>query len=53
MLKVEATESAELLQTILDFLTTIPAHEDNGLSLARHYEPIKARYGAVLKKLAE
>jgi len=52
-IKVEATEDEKVLKTILDFLDDIESAEPGELNLSRHYDSIKAKYGSVLRKLAE
>ena len=51
--KVEAMEDETALKIILDFLDGIKAGETNSISLSHHYDSIRAKYGSVLKKLAE
>lgn len=52
-IKVASVDDEAELQVILDFLSGIHPNDKQGLNLSRHYEKIKARYGDVLKKLAE
>lgn len=52
-LKVEAAEDEKVLQVILDFLNNIQPSDKQAISLSRHYDSIKAQYGATLQKLAE
>ena len=52
-LKVESTGDEKVLEMILDFLKGIQTNDDNAVNLSRHYDTIKAKYGSVLKKLAE
>ncbi len=52
-IKVEATEDEDTLKVILDFLNGIKADDERGINLSRHYDDIKARYSAVLQKLAQ
>jgi hypothetical protein len=51
--KVEAIEDETALKMVLDFLSGIHAGDKQAINLSRHYETIKAKYGTVLKKLAE
>lgn len=52
-MKVEAADDEKVLQIILDFLSNIQPADKSGLNLSRHYDSIKAQYGATLQKLAE
>ena len=51
--KLESTDDAEVLQMILKFLDGIKADDKKAINLAHHYDTIKARYGDLLKKLAQ
>ena len=51
--KVVASDDEVVLKMILDFLNGIEPDKDNSISLSHHYNSIKAKYGTVLKKLAE
>ena len=51
--KVDALEDETALKMVLDFLSGIKAGDKEGLNLSRHYNVIKAKYGPVLKRLAE
>ena len=50
-LKVESLDDEAALVMVLDFLKGINTNTD-GLSLSRHYNSIKSKYGPVLEKLA-
>lgn len=51
--KVEATQDELVLKSILDFLGGIEVPNERDVNLSRHYNDIKAKYGSVLKKLAD
>lgn len=51
--KVDAMEDEAALKVVLAFLSGIHTGDENGLSLSRHYESIKLKYGSVLEKLAQ
>ncbi len=50
-IKVESLDDEAALVMVLDFLKGINRNTD-GLSLSRHYDSIKSKYGSVLEKLA-
>lgn len=50
--KIVATDDEEVLKSILDFLGSINVSDSNSINLSRHYNDIKAKYGPVLKGLA-
>jgi hypothetical protein len=52
-IKVESMDDEAALIMVLDFLKGIEVGDEHGINLSRHYAAIKARYGAVLKKLAK
>ena len=52
-IKINATKDEKILKIILAFLNDIKTDGTNSISLSRHYDQIKARYGNVLKKFAE
>ncbi len=52
-MKVESTDNENVLKIIIDFLNGLDTTDKSGVNLSRHYDGIKAKYGSVLKKLAE
>ena len=52
-IKVESAEDEAVLKIIIDFLGGIRAKDTNGISLSKHYDSIKSKYGPALKRLAE